>query len=271
MRYPTILFFIALLSLLSCKQKIEKAPHTAAVDQVESAVDRKGAEAQKEGQKSSHNDLDFLIREPKIKQEKIPCLFLLHGLGSNEKDLLRIGQRMDDRLMVVSLQGPYSFNNMKDKYSWYPLQLRNGNYNYDFEMAKSSKNKILKIVKQLSAQYNLDEENIFIGGFSQGGVMSLYTALSTNDIFRGAISFSGYLPAEAKSEILKSPRDPDLEIFASHGTSDKKVEFVRAEITMKFIDSLKVKNTFYADNARHTVSPDHFANFDQWISDILDN
>jgi hypothetical protein len=38
---------------------------------------------------------------------KPPLLVLLHGFGANEQDLLRMAARLDPRLAVASLRGPY--------------------------------------------------------------------------------------------------------------------------------------------------------------------
>src|ERR1051325_4712280 len=47
---------------------------------------------------------------------KPPLLVLLHGFGANERDLLPMAARLDPRLAVISLRGPYEVRS--GGYSW---------------------------------------------------------------------------------------------------------------------------------------------------------
>src|SRR5215470_3634672 len=47
---------------------------------------------------------------------KPPMLVLLHGFGANEQDLLPMAARLDPRLAVASLRGPYQIR--PGSYSW---------------------------------------------------------------------------------------------------------------------------------------------------------
>ena len=44
----------------------------------------------------------YLVREPSIKSENPPLLVLLHGYGSNEKDLFSFANQLSPQFLVVS-------------------------------------------------------------------------------------------------------------------------------------------------------------------------
>ena len=52
-----------------------------------------------------------------------PAVFVLHGRGANEEDLLPIAQRFPEELLVVSLRAP---DRLMSGYTWYELDLSGG-------------------------------------------------------------------------------------------------------------------------------------------------
>ena len=54
-----------------------------------------------------------------------PAVVLLHGRGTDERDLLPIGARLPDDLDVLGVRAPESMD-MPDSYTWYELDLADG-------------------------------------------------------------------------------------------------------------------------------------------------
>lgn len=68
-------------------------------------------------------------------------------------------------------------------------------------------------------------EAIFIGGISQGGVVSLYTALKSPHKFAGIVALSTWLPthAELEKELVSCENKFKTPILFCHGDKDRLV------------------------------------------------
>eukprot|EP00762_Andalucia_godoyi_P004373 ANDGO_08151.mRNA.1 Acyl-protein thioesterase 1 len=64
---------------------------------------------------------------------------------------------------------------------------------------------------------------IFIGGFSQGGAIALYSALTSKDELGGCIALSSYLPRIAQTE--RKTDGAFLKVFMGHGDADSVVQY----------------------------------------------
>ena len=47
--------------------------------------------------------LQYLVRQPKIKTDKIPLIILLHGVEGNEEDLFSFANQLPDNFLVLNL------------------------------------------------------------------------------------------------------------------------------------------------------------------------
>ena len=63
--------------------------------------------------------LHHVVREPKVKFDKNPVLFLLHGYGSNEEDLFSFATELPDEYYVISARAPYDMT--YGSYAWYAI------------------------------------------------------------------------------------------------------------------------------------------------------
>ncbi len=50
--------------------------------------------------------LTHLVRPPTQPSEAPPLLLLLHGVGSNERDLFALAPQLDERFLVLSVRAP---------------------------------------------------------------------------------------------------------------------------------------------------------------------
>ena len=101
---------------------------------------------------------------------------LLHGVGSNEQDLIGLAPALDSRFFVVSARAPITLGH--GSYAWYPVQFTPTGHIMDPDEAERSRLLILKFVDELTQSYNIDRERVFLMGFSQGCIMSLAAALT---------------------------------------------------------------------------------------------
>ena len=73
----------------------------------------------------------FFFIDRKSKDIKSPLIILIHGYGSNEKDLFSLIDYLPKEAYIISLRGPIElFNN---SYAWYDIYVDANNKFYDHE------------------------------------------------------------------------------------------------------------------------------------------
>jgi len=208
--------------------------------------------------------LEYLIREPKIKQEKNPLLLLLHGYGSNEADLFSFASELPDEYYIISARAPYDLQ--YGSYAWYAINFdADQNKFSDFEQAKISRDLIATFIDELIKTYPVDVKNITLVGFSQGSILSYAVALSHPEKVKNVIALSGYISEPIFEENYKNNDFSKLSIFASHGTVDQVIPVEWARKTKPFLDNLGIESTYKEYPVGHGVAPQNFYDFKNWL------
>lgn len=97
--------------------------------------------------------LYYIFKEPKIKSAKPPVIILMHGVGSNEKDLFSFANQLPDSFLVISLRAPIELG--KDSYAWYHLSFENGKPISNPIEAEASRLMIIDFINTLKKQTRL--------------------------------------------------------------------------------------------------------------------
>jgi len=162
--------------------------------------------------------LHYIYREPRTASANPPLLLLLHGVGSNEKDLFAMADHLPENFLVVSARAPYTQS--PDSYAWYDVDFSTGKPVIHKEKAEKSRMILIQFISQLKEQLNFDSTRIYVCGFSQGGIMAYSLGLTRPDRIKGIAVMSGRLLEEVKPMIQPSPELKNLKVFIAHGTSD---------------------------------------------------
>src|SRR3954454_24988220 len=121
--------------------------------------------------------LEYIVREPAAMKPgtRPPLLLLLHGIGSNEQDLLGLSPELDPRFLVASLRAPITLQ--RGSYAWYHTQFLPTGYVIDEAAAEQSRQVLLKFVDEIVNAHDADPAKVFLMGFSQGCIMSVAAGL----------------------------------------------------------------------------------------------
>ena len=156
-------------------------------------------------------NLTYLVREPKIKQEKNPLLLLLHGYGSNEEDLFSFSSELPDEYYVVSVRAPYDLQPYG--HAWYAIHFdADENKFSDDAQAIESRDLIVGFIDELIAKYPIDATQVSLIGFSQGAILSYATALSYPEKISRVVALSGYLNEKIIVEDYTSKNIKNLKV-----------------------------------------------------------
>lgn len=159
-------------------------------------------------------------------------VIFLHGLGADGNDLLGIAPMLGlPDTHFCSPNAPFACDMAPYGYQWFSLLDRDP-ARIISEIAYAAPILNAYIDAQL-ARFNLQPKDVALIGFSQGSMMSLYTAPRREQPIAGVVGISGALRG---SELLASDIKSRPPICLIHGTADEVVPFTsmaQAEETLK--------------------------------------
>lgn len=122
--------------------------------------------------------------------------------------------------------------------SWYDIYTLNESDEREDEAGlRESSDALLRLVKA-EQQAGIPAERVFIGGFSQGGAVSIFATLAHPEIkLAGIIALSAYVPC--RRLLREQPPLPlSTPIFMAHGTADMVVQYRWHKHSVDFLRSL---------------------------------
>ncbi len=210
------------------------------------------------------SNIEYLIREPKIKKEKNPLLLLLHGYGSNEEDLFSFAAELPDQYYVVSARAPYNLNPYG--HAWYAINFdADENKFSDIDQAKESRDLIAKLINELISELPIDFQNVTLIGFSQGTILSYAVALSYPEKVKNVIALSGHINTDLLVPDYEKNDFKHLNMFISHGTVDQVIPVEWARKAPDLLKKLGIEATYKEYPIGHGVSPQNFYDFRNWL------
>jgi phospholipase/carboxylesterase len=208
--------------------------------------------------------LIHVVREPAQNAGQPPLLILLHGVGSNEHDLIGLAPALDPGFLIVSARAPITLG--ESAFGWYHVQFSPTGHVIDPDEAERSRGLILQFVDEVVRSYNADANRVFLMGFSQGCIMSLAAALSQPRKFAGVVGMSGRMLPGLESKMAPADRLKGLPVMIVHGTYDSvlPIEFGRA--IRDTLQQLPVDLTYREYQMGHHVSQESFADVTAWLA-----
>ncbi|MEL0146417.1 MAG: hypothetical protein VW808_05765 [Schleiferiaceae bacterium] len=197
-----------------------------------------------------------------ISDPKHPTLVLLHGYGSNKEDLYGLKPYLPT-LNIVCFQAPISLG--MGGYAWYPIEWENGAKMIDGAAVEESAQLVLESLKTWQGEYVQNNE-VFIGGFSQGAITSLQILLQGFSA-KGFVLMSGYALPEWH-EALKSI-STDAPIFQSHGTMDPVIPYTWAQATADGLSHLS-DYTFRSYPMAHSLNAQCLQDIHEFLTPLLE-
>lgn len=205
--------------------------------------------------------LHQVVRPPRLPSPRPPLLVFLHGIGSDERDLLPLAGHLDPRLLVASLRAPNDAEPMG--YAWYALDWRTSPPRADLAQAAASRDLVTGWLAAAPAALGTDPARTFLFGFSQGAAMALAATLARPDLVRGAILHSGrVIPGQAPPA---GPL-PGLEVLVLHGLRDPVLDPERGrEIRDLLRPALGERLVHRERDAAHEVTAETLADAAAWL------
>lgn len=208
--------------------------------------------------------LFYKLMKPALIDEskKYPAIFLIHGMGSNEDDLPPLIQSFQEQTFIFSIRGPLIHS------TGYAL------FTFD-ELGKPNQASFNHMLKKLDEfltfavhQYPIDQNNLFLMGFSQGAILSMSYAMKNSGRIKGVLALSGYIPSFIKDE-FKNDSLKGLKIFISHGEADPVLPFSWGVAGKEFLQERGANVSFKSYQAGHWVSQENYEDLLVWFKQFL--
>jgi phospholipase/carboxylesterase len=192
-----------------------------------------------------------------------PAVFLLHGRGANEEDLLGLVPYLDAHCLCIAPRAPFPFS--YGGYMWYDTK---DIAQPDEKQFNESCDRLSNFIREMQKEYPLDSQRIYVFGFSMGAVMAYALALTRTEMIRGVIAHSGYWPGHLSSGIqqqrLLQPR-----FFVAHGTYDPVIPIEYARQAKELLTEHKAQFEYHEYPIHHEIGEQSLHDLSQWLTNDL--
>jgi phospholipase/carboxylesterase len=207
--------------------------------------------------------LTHIIQPPRAVGGPHPALIMLHGRGTDERDLSGLAQFLDPRLFVVSARAPFPFQ-YGGGYAWYDV--------IDVglpqpQMFAESHRRLNALVEEVVAGYPIDAQRVFLFGFSMGAVMAHAMALTQPEMIAGVVAHSGYLPPQKELDLEFQLNGLDGRAwFVAHGVHDPIIPIRFGRETRDLLAGTAADLSYHEYPIAHQVSEDSLNDLSAWLT-----
>tara|TARA_B100001248_G_scaffold262215_1_gene256781 strand:+ start:7139 stop:7840 length:702 start_codon:yes stop_codon:yes gene_type:complete len=155
-------------------------------------------------------------------------IVLLHGYGADCWDLFPLKDYLDPKGQYnwYFPNGILSAEGLPNGRAWFPLDtdaieaaMREGRHRDMSELKPAQFPSLVEKLSSMLTAIHAKPENVILGGFSQGSMLALETALATSFHFAGLVLLSSAL-LNKKELPLRAMEKPGQSFFQSHGVKD---------------------------------------------------
>lgn len=108
--------------------------------------------------------------------------------------------------------------------------------------------------------------DVYLGGFSQGAIMSYSIGLTQPQAINGVVALSGRLLSEIRPLVKKSDELSTLKVFVAHGTQDQTLGISYAKDAQKYLQDLGVRLSYHEYPAGHQINESILKDLRNWLS-----
>ncbi len=194
---------------------------------------------------------DFSHGSPTGKPKTL--VLILHGYGADGDNLSDLAEAMHESLedpLFLIPDAPFGYEYAPTMgRQWFSLMDRTESVL--FNGAQKAYEILLKFINEKLAEYQLSYKNLVLIGFSQGAMMSIFTALKLPEQCKAVISFSGTI-VSADDTIATCQSKPPVCII--HGSDDDVVHCTLGKFAAKTLKQMSLEVEFHEiPNLPHAI------------------
>ncbi|GGH62922.1 phospholipase/carboxylesterase [Comamonas phosphati] len=212
--------------------------------------------------------LTFLERPAEPESGCKPWLLvLMHGVGSNERDLMGLAPFVPPQFHVISLRAPFVMG--QGAYAWFQFTVSaDGTRHISASQEQQARALVQQTVEQAARQLEIPAERVVVGGFSQGGIMSLSLLLTQPQLLRAAMVWHGRLLPEVLPLQAPDAALAGKSLWVSHGTYDNVIPLTSAHAIRDRAKRLPLSLSYQEYPGAHEIRPEELRTSMQWLRDL---
>lgn len=226
--------------------------------------------------RSAPEPLDVIVREPEDGVAPECTVIWLHGLGADAQDFLALPQQLREfgapAARFIFPNAPERELTIRPGYktrAWYDLLSDDfGSDNQDHQGLTKMHQRVSQIINEIVTS-GLRAERIFLGGFSMGAAMSLYSSVRQVRTLAGCIALSGYFPLPSLLAKDITPAGRGTPVFMGHGAFDSVIPSVLAEHGADILENTLDTLIWREYNMDHEICQDELMNVAQFMTTAL--
>ena len=199
----------------------------------------------------------------------------LHGLGADGADfadlpsMLELPSKSAIRFIFPHAPiRPITLNGGAMMRGWYDLAGLQELDKQDVIGIRESSSQIRCLIEQEMTR-GISSDQIFLGGFSQGGALALYLGLRYPEKLAGIIGLSTYLPALQSMTTECSEFNRQTPIFMAHGLHDSMIPLGVADHSRCLLEQYDYQLTWRTYPMQHSICDLEIQDLGQFISNCL--
>ncbi|MBI4539200.1 MAG: hypothetical protein HY704_06810 [Gemmatimonadetes bacterium] len=167
--------------------------------------------------------LEFDLYSPEVPADGAPVIVLLHGRGADRRDLAGVKGHFPPEAILVTPQAPFPAApwGYGPGWAWYRLAAP---LRPEPESFEAGQRELEAFLLELPRRLPVQPGPLVLGGFSQGGTMSLVHALRNPGTVQFVLNFSGFLPDTASTRVTPESVAGSA-FFWGHGMQDPLIPF----------------------------------------------
>ena len=166
--------------------------------------------------------LESTVIKPENNMEIKNAIILLHGYGGDGKDISMLSLNWKKHLpntVFICPNGHEQCPINPSGYQWFDLT--KDDPDYILEQSIKAEKKLLYFIDEIKNEFNLNNNNICLSGFSQGCMMSINLGLISNQEYSCVVGFSGKI---INQKDLKARKKISTSTLLIHGDADQVVQ-----------------------------------------------
>ncbi|MDR2077806.1 MAG: hypothetical protein LBP39_02455 [Rickettsiales bacterium] len=200
------------------------------------------------------------------------AIFLLHGFGDSGKNFIDFSEYFSGISKNIYFIAPNAPQQLAPgSYRWFPLAVDSITMADIAEAIEKNYRVVCDFIDEHIEKLRVRPENVFIVGFSQGAMMSLYAGLRLDYRIGGIVSFSGLYPEPMRN--FSSAPKTSQNILMIHSEGDSVVPYACLDHSRRLLEGFGINaKTYSCRNASEHMAVDQDCTMvsNHFIRDIMD-
>lgn len=221
----------------------------------------------------SSTALERIIIEPSSNATR--CVIWLHGLGDSGAGFSPIVPVLnlpaDHQIRFIFPHAPeqaVTINQGVVMRSWYDIKSMDLHNRADITGVMESEKRLHALIQE-QIDSGIAADKIVLAGFSQGGVISLFSGLRYPQKLAGILAMSCYLPSPDKLPTELSPANQQTPIMQYHGEQDEVVPVSAGKMANTLLVDAGYAAQWVTYPMPHTVVAEQLADISTWLQKVL--